>query len=136
MYIINILSPTRVSWYWTGSFIFNLRLKSIISKYLLNICRTGINLDQLDKLSVIHVAGTKGKGSTCAFCESILRQYGYKTGFYSSPHLISIRERIQIAGIPLSKEMFAEYTFKIYNQLMSQRVNMYIQMHTQVSFTC
>ncbi|GLV43772.1 Porphobilinogen synthase [Carabus blaptoides fortunei] len=89
-----------------------------MKKYLL---RTGISLEQLDTLSVIHVAGTKGKGSTCAFCESILRQYGYKTGFYSSPHLISIRERIKIAGKPLGKEMFAQYTYQIYNKLLNKR---------------
>ncbi|GFQ98877.1 putative folylpolyglutamate synthase [Trichonephila clavata] len=42
----------------------------------------GIKLEDLDALNVIHVAGTKGKGSTCAFSESILRKHGYKTGFY------------------------------------------------------
>ena len=43
----------------------------------------------LDKLGVIHVSGTKGKGSTCAFTESILRQRGLKTGLFTSPHLLS-----------------------------------------------
>ena len=41
-----------------------------------------IQLDDVDNLSVIHVSGTKGKGSTCAFIESILRTHGYTTGFY------------------------------------------------------
>ena len=45
---------------------------------------------------VFHVAGTNGKGSTCAFLESILRAAGYKTGLYTSPHLSCARERIQI----------------------------------------
>jgi len=40
-------------------------------------------------LSVVHVAGTKGKGSTCAMVERILRQAGYKTGLFTSPHLVS-----------------------------------------------
>lgn len=58
-----------------------------------------LNLDsELSKLSVIHVAGTKGKGSTCAMIESILRKAGYKTGLYTSPHLIDVRERIRING--------------------------------------
>ena len=53
---------------------------------------------ELPKLSVIHVAGTKGKGSTCAMVERMLREAGYKTGLFTSPHLIDVRERIRING--------------------------------------
>lgn len=53
---------------------------------------------ELPKLHAIHVAGTKGKGSTCAIVESILRQCGYRTGLFTSPHLIDVRERIRING--------------------------------------
>jgi dihydrofolate synthase/folylpolyglutamate synthase len=49
-----------------------------------------------DSLNCIHVAGTKGKGSTCAFITYILRQTGYKVGLYTSPHLSDFRERIRI----------------------------------------
>jgi folylpolyglutamate synthase len=76
----------------------------------------------LDELSVIHVSGTKGKGSTCAFCESILRHHGYKTGFFSSPHLVAVRERIRINGQPLSELDFAKYFWKVYNPLLELRV--------------
>jgi len=48
------------------------------------------------RLKYIHIAGTKGKGSTAQFCASILAASGYKTGLYTSPHLIDVRERIQI----------------------------------------
>jgi len=48
------------------------------------------------KLRFIHVAGTNGKGSTCAMLESIYRQAGLRTGLFTSPHLVSFRERIQI----------------------------------------
>ena len=41
-----------------------------------------MQVDEIDRLSVIHVSGTKGKGSTCAMTESILRAHGFKTGFY------------------------------------------------------
>ena len=51
----------------------------------------------------IHIAGTNGKGSTAAILESILREAGYKTGLYTSPHLIDMRERIQIRGQYISK---------------------------------
>ncbi|CAF2032221.1 unnamed protein product [Rotaria magnacalcarata] len=74
-----------------------------------------VQSDQIDQLNIIHVAGTKGKGSTCAFAESILRQYGYKTGFFSSPHLIEARERIRINGELLSKEKFVDYFWQCYN---------------------
>lgn len=46
----------------------------------------------------VHVAGTKGKGSTSAMIASILKQAGYKTGFYTSPHLLTYTERIQVNG--------------------------------------
>src|SRR3989338_5859821 len=56
------------------------------------------------KYPVLHVAGTKGKGSTCAFAASILRAFGLKTGLYTSPHLISFRERIQVDGVMISEQ--------------------------------
>ncbi len=49
-----------------------------------------------DKLRFIHVAGTNGKGSTCAILESIYRSAGLRVGLFTSPHLISFRERIQV----------------------------------------
>ena len=55
----------------------------------------------------LHVAGTKGKGSTCAFAQSILSAAGYKTGLYISPHLQDVRERISIGGVPIPEEKFA-----------------------------
>jgi dihydrofolate synthase/folylpolyglutamate synthase len=56
----------------------------------------------------VHVAGTNGKGSTCAMIESGLRAAGVRTGLYTSPHLIEPTERIQIAGQPVSETQFAE----------------------------
>src|SRR5271170_5686219 len=49
-----------------------------------------------DALSFIHVAGTNGKGSTCAMLESIYRAAGLRVGLYTSPHLVSFRERMQV----------------------------------------
>ncbi|KAJ8939395.1 hypothetical protein NQ314_011141 [Rhamnusium bicolor] len=83
--------------------------------------RCGITLEKLDELSVIHVTGTHGKGSTCAYCECILRNHGYRTGFYSSPHLLEVRERIRIDGKPLSKDKFAQHFWDVYDMLNDQK---------------
>ena len=56
----------------------------------------------------VHVAGTKGKGSTSAMIASILRTAGYKTGLYTSPHLLSFTERIQVNGKPISEDDWAK----------------------------
>jgi dihydrofolate synthase/folylpolyglutamate synthase len=60
-----------------------------------------------EALRFVHVAGTNGKGSTCAMIESALRVAGYRTGLYTSPHLIEPTERIRIQGVQVSREEFA-----------------------------
>ncbi|KAL8859720.1 MAG: hypothetical protein Q9178_003835 [Gyalolechia marmorata] len=80
-----------------------------------------------DKLKAIHIAGTKGKGSTSAFVSSILTQYTpspsqpnplfNKIGLYTSPHLRFVRERIRINNEPLSEELFAKYFFETWDKL-------------------
>src|SRR5690606_19761260 len=60
-----------------------------------------------DTFRSVHIAGTKGKGSTCAMVASMLQACGYKVGVYTSPHLIDIRERITIDGEMISEADFA-----------------------------
>ena len=62
---------------------------------------------------VVHVAGTKGKGSICAMTASIMREAGYKVGFYSSPHMIEFRERIQVNNIEISRQSLINYVMKL-----------------------
>ncbi|XP_043463592.1 folylpolyglutamate synthase, mitochondrial-like isoform X2 [Leptopilina heterotoma] len=76
-------------------------------------------MDQVNRLRIIHIAGTKGKGSTCAFTESILRNHGYSTGFYSSPHLVSVRERFRLNGKPISESIFSQQFWRLYKILHS-----------------
>lgn len=68
-------------------------------------------------LRAIHIAGTKGKGSTCAFAANILREAGFKAGLYTSPHLVDVRERIRILQFTekeeISKKDFARLIEKI-----------------------
>jgi len=57
---------------------------------------------------VIHVAGTNGKGSVCAMIDSICRAQGYRTGLFTSPHLVTFRERIRANGEMISEEAIAD----------------------------
>lgn len=57
---------------------------------------------------VIHVAGTNGKGSVCAFLQSICMESGYRTGMFTSPHLVTTRERFCIDGVMISEDEFVE----------------------------
>ena len=58
--------------------------------------------------ATLTVGGTNGKGSTCAFLETILRESGYKTGLFTSPHLLEYNERIRIAGENASDDMIVD----------------------------
>lgn len=71
------------------------------------------------------MAGTKGKGSTCAFTNSFLDVHGDRTGYpkkiglYTSPHLKRVQERIQINRKPISEETFTKYVFEVWDHLTS-----------------
>ncbi|PFH52847.1 hypothetical protein AMATHDRAFT_139326 [Amanita thiersii Skay4041] len=79
----------------------------------------GYTPQDLNALNVIHITGTKGKGSTSAFTSSILchAKPHWKIGLYTSPHLVAVRERIRINGVPLSEEEFTKYFFEVWNRL-------------------
>ena len=62
-----------------------------------------------DEISSIHIGGTKGKGSTASFVHSILKNSGFKTGLYTSPHLASFRERIRINDELISEKEVASF---------------------------
>src|SRR5690349_23985916 len=61
-----------------------------------------------DRIRSVHVAGTNGKGSTCAMIEAGLRAAGRRTGLFTSPHLAEPTERIRIDGRPISAGRFAD----------------------------
>src|SRR5215216_701488 len=84
-------------------------------KHISELAKAEFNLDRMfalmeelgnpqAKYPIIHVAGTKGKGSVSALCASALQAAGYKTGLYTSPHLWGYVERIQINGEPISHQ--------------------------------
>jgi dihydrofolate synthase/folylpolyglutamate synthase len=98
----------------TCDYLYSLRNKG--SKY--GLARTEAFLAKIGNperaFPVIHVAGTNGKGSVCAMLEALYRQNRYKTGFFNSPHLIHLGERIQINREPLSEDAILDWvdTFK------------------------
>ena len=84
---------------------------------LYNLNRISLLLKRLgnphNRLQVIHIAGSKGKGSTAALVASVLTHAGYKTGLFTSPHLITPRERCRIDGEPISEADIGFYIEKI-----------------------
>jgi folylpolyglutamate synthase len=108
--------------------------------------KAGYRVDDFNKLGVIHVGGTKGKGSVCALVASILQQYSNvsnmlqattndmmktdctkqnlvieaeglgKIGLYTSPHLVTVRERIRINNEPISQSLFASHFFTLWDR--------------------
>jgi folylpolyglutamate synthase/dihydrofolate synthase len=66
-------------------------------------------------MKFLHIAGTNGKGSVCAYITSVLHEAGYATGMFTSPHLVSLRERIVINKNMISKDLFVEVFLKVLN---------------------
>lgn len=69
------------------------------------------------KMKIIHVAGTNGKGSVCAYMRSILEAAGYRVAVFTSPHLVDIRERFVAEGEMISKEDFLRAFLSVYEML-------------------
>ena len=99
---------------------------STLLKSLFNLQRLGIKLglehtfrlldfigNPQDDLTMIHVAGTNGKGSTCAMIASIIHAYGKNVGLYTSPHLIRFNERIRINGNPIPDKAIIRFMKKV-----------------------
>ncbi|KAI3612308.1 tetrahydrofolylpolyglutamate synthase [Moniliophthora roreri] len=86
--------------------------------------RIGYRPEDLNTLNVVHITGTKGKGSTSAFTDSILRRAKpeWKVGLYTSPHLVAVRERIRINGRPLPEEDFTRFFFEVWDRLQDNTV--------------
>jgi len=93
-------------------------------KHSSELAKADFNLDRMfalmeflgnpqNKYPIIHVAGTKGKGSVSALCASSLKVAGYQVGLYTSPHLLDYCERIQINGAPISHEQLVELVGEI-----------------------
>ena len=69
-----------------------------------------------DRLKFVHVAGTNGKGSTCAYLASILQAAGLRTGLFTSPYLITFEERIRVDGVNIALDQLAEVALLVKEQ--------------------
>ena len=96
---------------------YSLKHSSELAKADFNLDRMFALMESLGnpqaKYPIIHVAGTKGKGSVSALCASALQSAGYKTGLYTSPHLLDYVERIQIDGKPITHEQLVDLVDEI-----------------------
>ena len=73
----------------------------------------------------IHIGGTNGKGSVSNLVAAALRQAGWRVGLYTSPHLISFRERIQVDGVPISEEAVAMWTGRLLSPILERKATFF-----------
>jgi dihydrofolate synthase/folylpolyglutamate synthase len=81
----------------------------------------------------VHVAGTNGKGSTCAFAASCLRAQGYRVGLYTSPHLVRFNERVQINGEAILDPVLEDAIVKVREQVPTELDLTYFEFTTLVA---
>ena len=87
------------------------------------------------RFKVIHIAGTNGKGSVSACLESVLRTSGYKTGLYTSPHLVDLRERIQVNRHWIPIRSFAKISRVIFSAEQTLQIKLtYFEFTTVIAF--
>jgi dihydrofolate synthase/folylpolyglutamate synthase len=87
------------------------------------------------KFQSIHVAGTNGKGSVCKYIASVLNKAGYKTAVYSSPHLITLRERFEINNEYIDEESFSNIVSKIKDIVEKNEIKpTYFEICTAIAF--
>lgn len=115
-------------------------------KYLYSLERAGIKYDLKNirailkflgnpdkRLKAVHIAGTNGKGSVASIINSVLLEYGFKCGLYTSPHIKDFRERILLNGIMIDKKFLIEFTNKL-NPLIKKISPSFFEVTTAMAF--
>ena len=87
------------------------------------------------RFPALHVAGTNGKGSTCAFASAALHAGGYRVGLYTSPHLVRVTERIRVDGVELSEEVLGQRILEVLERHPEAATSLtYFEFGTVVAF--
>jgi dihydrofolate synthase / folylpolyglutamate synthase len=73
----------------------------------------------------IHIGGTNGKGSVSTLVAAALREAGWRVGLYTSPHLVSFRERIQVGGVPISEDAVAMWTARLLSPILQRKATFF-----------
>jgi dihydrofolate synthase/folylpolyglutamate synthase len=73
----------------------------------------------------IHIGGTNGKGSVCTLVAAALRECGWRVGLYTSPHLVSFPERIQVDGVPISEQAVAMWTGRLLSSILERKATFF-----------
>src|SRR3954454_17742040 len=81
--------------------------------------------DPHELIPTIHIAGTNAKGSVIAVVAEALREAGWRVGLYTSPHLVSFRERIQVGGVPISEEAVAMWTGRLLTPILERKATFF-----------
>jgi dihydrofolate synthase/folylpolyglutamate synthase len=85
------------------------------------------------KFKTVHIAGTNGKGSVASMIASIFREQGYRTGLYTSPHLVDFRERIQVNGEKIKKSAVVSFVRR-HKSVLSKRKLTFFEVVTSLAF--
>lgn len=93
-----------------------------------------LNNPQNSLRNIIHIGGTNGKGSTTAYCKSILKEHGFKVATYTSPHLINCNERFDLNGDLISDDQLYYYIEK--TRLTCEKLNIDITMFEATTIAC
>jgi dihydrofolate synthase/folylpolyglutamate synthase len=87
------------------------------------------------RVPALHVAGTNGKGSTCAFASAVLHAAGHRVGLYTSPHLVRVNERIRVGGVEISDEVFGRRILEVLERHPAAATSLtYFEFGTVVAF--
>jgi dihydrofolate synthase / folylpolyglutamate synthase len=76
-------------------------------------------------MPAVHIGGTNGKGSACTLVAAALREAGWRVGLYTSPHLVSFRERIQVDGVPISEDAVAMWTSRLLSPILERKATFF-----------